>query len=847
MDFTGEKMMKRNISGIEWMSVCMLSTLLLCMTVLANEGDTVAEGFGGENGIVLYSGWNLVAAPGDLSVDDNALLFNELNPFALDRNSMTYVCASLPLSSGEPLWIYSDSQREVKFVHDESDSVVAGLRRGDGWQLVGVGGKDEIALNHVLAAWQWGNGRWSPLEIHDGKVLLSAGRGYFISREASESDGLPDDWKIRYFKTTDVRADDDADGDGVTNLEEYQYGTDPTSKDIFEIHVINGDANMEKAWWGDMVTIYADDLSEEDMLFDKWVSDDVELEDVSSPVATFVMPAKNVTVTATYIPKPELDITGADVLSALDNPSGVEFLKFEYAEASKTKHTEDGEIRYEYDYDDKGNIIYNVKSSGSTSSKWKLQTKFQKKTLVQRGTSCLVSKGVENDCSSRIYLRVYGPGKFSLRVKTSTGFGDMLTIWVDGEEKQSYDGWEYDYIPGTDDWQVFEVEIPSDMATAGSQAGTYYHEIMLSFTKDRDDGDDDGHPVKPDESDYDGDTEQYEEDLAEYNALLQYFNDCVWIDAEMIPSKWVDGEITQWTQVWLPYEAMMYAVVDLSGGTDAVSYPVRFTNTPPNLEDDVCRTTELWLRWIPKGTFIMGSPESELGRYSEETQHEVTLTQDFYIGVFECTQKQWELVMGSNPSDYKGDCRPVDNVSYNMIRGTGGQAGSGWPTYGHAVDATSFMGRLQEKTGLTFDLPTEAQWEYACRAGTTTAFNSGNNLTSVSSYSAIMDETGRYYGNQSDGKGGYTLGHTKVGSYIANDWGLYDMHGNVYEWCLDWLDFINEATAKIDPVGPTTGSYRLIRGGSWGDDEPYCRSAYRSAYYPSGNSYYFGFRVLCLP
>ena len=292
---------------------------------------------------------------------------------------------------------------------------------------------------------------------------------------------------------------------------------------------------------------------------------------------------------------------------------------------------------------------------------------------------------------------------------------------------------------------------------------------------------------------------------------------------------------------------MRYAVVDLSGGKDAESYPVRFTDTPPNLENDICRTTELWLRWIPKGTFIMGSPAGELGRYGDETQHEVTLTQDYYIGVFECTQKQWELVMGSNPSDYKGDCRPVDSVSYNMIRGTGAQAGSGWPMYGHAVDATSFMGRLQEKTGLMFDLPTEAQWEYACRAGTTTPFNSGNNLTSISLYNAIMDEFGRYYGNQSDGKGDYTSGHAKVGSYLANDWGLYDMHGNVYEWCLDWFDLNNETAAKTDPVGSTTGSYRMIRGGSWGDDATYCRSAYRSAYYPSGSSYYFGFRVLCLP
>ena len=842
-------MKNRNISVIKRMSVCILSSLLFCLTVLASEGDmvTVTGGFRGQDGIVLYPGWNLVATPGDLSEDDNALLFNELNPFALDRNSMAYVHVSLPLLSGKPLWIFSNSRRNVKFVHEESDSVVAGLTRDEGWQLVGVGGRDDVELNHVLAAWYWGNGRWNPLEINDGKVSLTAEKGYYIYREASESDGLPEAWKIRYFKTTDVRAEDDADGDELTNLEEYKYGTDPTSKDIYEIHVINGEANSEKVWLGDMVTIYADDLSEEDMLFDKWVSDDIEFDDASSPVATFIMPAKDVTVTATYISRPEADITGADVLSALDNPSGVEFLKFEYAEASKTKHTEDGEIRYEYDYDDKGNIIYNVKSSGTTSSKWKLQTKFQKKTLVQNGTSCLVSNGVENDCSSRIYLRVNGAGILKLRVKTSTGFGDMLAIWVDGEEKQSYDGWECDYIPGTDDWQVFEVVIPPDVATAGSQAGTYYHEIMLSFTKDGNDGDDDGHPVKPNQSDYNGDTEQYKQDLAEYNAMLQYFNDCVWIDAEMIPCKWEDGEISQWTAVWLPYETMMYAVVDLSGGKNAESYPVRFTNTPPNLENDICRTTELWLRWIPKGTFIMGSPESELGRYSDETQHEVTLTQDYYIGVFECTQKQWELVMGSNPSYYKGDCRPVDNVSYNMIRGTGAQAGSGWPRYGHAVDVTSFMGRLQEKTGLIFDLPTEAQWEYACRAGTTTPFNSGNKLTSISLYSAIMDEMGRYYGNQSDGKGGYTSGHANVGSYLANDWGLYDMHGNVYEWCLDWFDLNNETASKADPVGSTTGSYRMIRGGSWGDDAPYCRSAYRSAYYPSGSSYYFGFRVLCLP
>ena len=289
----------------------------------------------------------------------------------------------------------------------------------------------------------------------------------------------------------------------------------------------------------------------------------------------------------------------------------------------------------------------------------------------------------------------------------------------------------------------------------------------------------------------------------------------------------------------------LYVVVDLSGGADAVNYPVRYTNTAPNLNDDTCRTTELWLRKIPAGTFMMGSPEDEVGRDTDETQHEVTLTQDYYMGVFECTQKQWELVMGSNPSSYQGDCRPVEYVSYNTIRGTGAQAGAGWPTYGHAVDASSFMGKLQAKTGLVFDLPTEAQWEYACRAGTITALNSGKNLTNTGQDDA-MDEVGRYSYNKSDGKGGYSK-HTTVGSYLPNAWGLYDMHGNVWEWCLDWYNGSYGIAAVSDPVGPNTGSYRVKRGGSWGYGASYCRSAFRGNSTPSNYSSDYGFRVLCLP
>ena len=148
-----------------------------------------------------------------------------------------------------------------------------------------------------------------------------------------------------------------------------------------------------------------------------------------------------------------------------------------------------------------------------------------------------------------------------------------------------------------------------------------------------------------------------------------------------------------------------YLVVDLSGGPNANRYPVGFTTTDPNLDNPALRTTELWLRRIPSGTFLMGSPTDEKGRLDDEIQHAVELTRDYYVGVFECTQKQWELVMGDRPSYFRNDdyaTRPVEQVSYNQIRG------EIWPDERHIVAPDSFMGRIQAKTGLTFDLPTEA-------------------------------------------------------------------------------------------------------------------------------------------
>ena len=271
-----------------------------------------------------------------------------------------------------------------------------------------------------------------------------------------------------------------------------------------------------------------------------------------------------------------------------------------------------------------------------------------------------------------------------------------------------------------------------------------------------------------------------------------------------------------------------YCVIDLSGGANATNYPVSYLPAEPaGGWTDEYKMTKLVLRRVEAGSFIMGDDQTD-------ESHRVTLTKPFYVGVFEVTQKQWELVMGSNPSQYKGNTRPVEYVSYNMIRGS--SDGTRWPVLS-AVDATSFLGRLRAKTGLDgFDLPTEAQWEYACRAGKTSAYNSGGDAEND------LKTLGRYYVNQSDGRGGYTFAHTTVGSYLPNVWGLYDMHGNVWEWCLDWYGY--GLSYGVDPSGSSSGSYRVKRGGSWYDGAGSCTSAYRSGHRPSYAIDYFGFRLV---
>ena len=300
-----------------------------------------------------------------------------------------------------------------------------------------------------------------------------------------------------------------------------------------------------------------------------------------------------------------------------------------------------------------------------------------------------------------------------------------------------------------------------------------------------------------------------------------------------------------------------YMVIDISGGTGATSYAVTYYRTmadvPGGVNIDAYKTTNILMRLIPKGTFTMGGRSTDYPGASDEGLHQVTLTSDFYIGVFEVTQRQWELVMGNRPSYFNNaayyQTRPVEQVSYYMIRENSNNSAisPNWPAT-NAVHADSFMGKLRAKTGLSgFDLPTESQWEYACRSGTSTALNSGYNLTNPNGNDPQMNAVGRNEDNAGSWYASCTpsAGTAAVGSYQANAWGLYDMHGNVWQWCLDWYG--GYPVSVIDPKGATSGSDRVIRGGSWRYIAGSCRSAYRNYGFPIARLYFIGFRAALAP
>lgn len=216
---------------------------------------------------------------------------------------------------------------------------------------------------------------------------------------------------------------------------------------------------------------------------------------------------------------------------------------------------------------------------------------------------------------------------------------------------------------------------------------------------------------------------------------------------------------------------------------------------------------------IPAGSFQMGSPENA-GGDDESPRHAVAISRPFYLGKFEVTQEQWQALMGSNPSRFHGARRPVENVSWN--------------------DCRRFLAKLAGRTGRRFALPTEAQWEYACRAGSAGAWSSGDDSARLRDYA--------WYGANS---GGATH---RVGSKRPNAWGLYDMEGNVQEWCSDaYAKHAYDSSPAVDPAGPPLGPSMVCRGGAWSDSPETVRCAYRNCDGPDGATPGIGLRCVMLP
>jgi formylglycine-generating enzyme required for sulfatase activity len=244
---------------------------------------------------------------------------------------------------------------------------------------------------------------------------------------------------------------------------------------------------------------------------------------------------------------------------------------------------------------------------------------------------------------------------------------------------------------------------------------------------------------------------------------------------------------------------------------------------------DLGKGVTLEMVLIPGGSFMMGSLDSEAGQSGDEgPRHQVTLP-EFRMGKYPVTQAQYQAIMGNNPAKFKGDNRPVEQVSWN--------------------DAMEFCDRLSKKLGQPYTLPSEAQWEYACRAGTTTPFHFGETITT---------DLANYDGNDTYGagpKGIYRQETTDVGSFPPNGFGLYDMHGNVWEWCLDHYHDSYEGVPADGSVWVSDEnkllglfSQRVCRGGSWFNNPRICRCAYRLFnHYPVNRLNYLGFRVVSVP
>jgi formylglycine-generating enzyme required for sulfatase activity len=280
-----------------------------------------------------------------------------------------------------------------------------------------------------------------------------------------------------------------------------------------------------------------------------------------------------------------------------------------------------------------------------------------------------------------------------------------------------------------------------------------------------------------------------------------------------------------------PYPADAKKQSAQAAATTPASLPLAAGGVAPKVKPDAGKviTNSIGMEFtrIEPGRFMMGSPEAEEERDKNEKQHTRLIGHAFYMGTTTVTQKQWKAVMGNdnNPSQFKGDDLPVEKVSWN--------------------DAMEYIGKLnvlEKATGRRYRLPSEGEWEYACRAGTMTPFSFG---ATISAEQANYRGTEIYGGGQ---KGDYRRKTANAKSFQPNPWGLYQMHGNVRQWCAtDWKDDYGDGEIadgqENEPINPTKS--RVLRGGSWGNSPRVCRSAYRYRAEPGNRDIGFGFR-LCL-
>ncbi len=254
-------------------------------------------------------------------------------------------------------------------------------------------------------------------------------------------------------------------------------------------------------------------------------------------------------------------------------------------------------------------------------------------------------------------------------------------------------------------------------------------------------------------------------------------------------------------------------------GIALLAFTGQVSAAPPDPPRNLTNSIGMKLVWLPAGSFMMGSTNKEKGRGDDEIYHKVTFAKGCWLGAHTVTQEQWQAVMGNNPSHFKGEkSLPVESVSWD--------------------DCQEFCKKLGEREKKSYRLPTEAEWEFACRAGTTTPYSFGD---------TIAVDQANFNGNFTYGagkKGIYREKTTPVGSFPANAWGFYDMHGNVCQWCQDWHGGYGRGDA-VDPQGPKSAKNRILRGGAWNNNPIFCRSANRNYAPPDTRIESYGFRV-CL-